>query len=84
MSAGRLHPADLREIADMLRTVDHLTPKQAITYTGRGRTAVFEFAKAHPAACTVDADGIRRIRKNWLDAWCESRHALAAMERAAA
>lgn len=84
MTAARLHPADLAEIVDMLRTTENLTPKQAIGYTGRCRTAVFEFMQAHPNACTIDADGIRRVRRRWLDAWCESRHALAAMERGAA
>lgn len=64
------HPADLEAIADLIRTTRNLTPKQAIRYTGRGRTAVFEFIRLSPKACTVDADGFRRIAKNWLDAWC--------------
>ncbi len=92
----RLEPDQLRQLARLVavetarhgqpaeRLPENLTPKQAIEYSGRGRTAVFAFMKAEPGACTVDGDGIRRVSRRWLDAWCAGEHALAAMRRAAA
>lgn len=46
-----------------------MTPEQAIAYSGRCKTAVFGFMRRYPAACTVGADGIRRVLTPWLDAW---------------
>jgi hypothetical protein len=61
-----------------------ITPDQAQAYTGRCRTAVFEFMRQHPHACEVDAAGIRRVKTHWLDAWCTSREHVEALERHAA
>lgn len=36
------------------------------------------------AKAVVDAMGIRRIRRRWLDAWVEGRNVVAALERAEA
>lgn len=66
------------------RLPDNLLPKQAVEYTGRCKRAIFYFMKSEPAACVIDGDGIRRVNRRWLDAWCAGEHALAAMRRAAA
>ncbi len=71
--------AKIAQVPD--RLPEALTPKQAIDYTGRGRTAVFGFMRRMPLACTIDGDGIRRVRRRWLDAWCEGEHAVAAVRR---
>lgn len=73
--------ANIAQVPD--RLPEALTPKQAAEYTGRGRTGVFQFMKREPRACIVDGDGIRRVRRQWLDAWCEGEHMLASLRRVA-
>lgn len=91
----RLDPEQLRQLARLVavdirkhgqpveRLPEDLTPKQAAEYTGRCKRAIFYFMKDEPAACVIDGDGIRRVNRRWLDAWCAGEHALAAMRRAA-
>ena len=91
----RLEPDQLRQLARLVavetrkhgqpvdRLPDDLLPKQAVEYTGWGRTLVFDFMRREPGACTIDALGQRRVNRRWLDAAAAGEHALAAMRRAA-
>jgi len=83
-----LSPADLHAIAEeaaqIARSLDYVLPRTAQRITDLSRTAVYEFMAAHPAACTMGADGRKRVSIRWLNAHASGRHALAAMERGAA
>lgn len=46
-----------------------MTVKQAVAYTGRSRSTVFEFMATNTESTVVDALGTRRVRTAWLDAW---------------
>lgn len=82
---ARLTAVEIRKHGQPVeRLPDDMLPKQAIEYTGWGRTLVFAFMKREPAACSVDALGQRRVNRRWLDAAAAGEHALAAMRRAAA
>lgn len=92
----RLDPEQLRQLARLVavetarhgkpaeQLPEHILPKQAIEYTGWGRTLVFEFMRREPLACVLDAQGQRRVSRRWLDAAAAGEHALAALRRVSA
>lgn len=82
--AVRLERDQLKELARLVRMADNLRIKDAAIYAGVSARSVIRFAAAHPASVVTDAMGIRRIRRQWLDAWTEGRNVVAALERSEA
>lgn len=80
--AIRLDSDQLAELARLVRMADNLRIKDAAIYVGVSPRSVIRFAAAHPASVVTDAMGLRRIRRQWLDAWTEGRNVVAALERA--
>ena len=84
MSEARLHPADLRELAELLRESENMPIERAAEYLNVSRRSVERFMAEHPKSFVTDVQGRRRLRRQWADAWTEGRNVVAALERVAA